>query len=206
MDFDAVFVGAGHNALAAAIHLASRGWSVGVFEQSDVAGGAVRDRRGDAAGLPPRPLRHEPQPLRRLAVPCRAWRRAACARSRLCAGGALLRLTDARRPLVRRVERPRDDARADREILAGGHVGLAGDAGEIRRRRPAYLLAPRLADDDAGASADGLECLEKEGRRLDGRNGAASRILAARIPGAEFRVAGDPRDACCLGHASRFPA
>ncbi len=42
MEFDAVIVGAGHNALAAAIHLASRGWSVGVFERSDAAGGAVR--------------------------------------------------------------------------------------------------------------------------------------------------------------------
>jgi phytoene dehydrogenase-like protein len=42
VDFDAVIIGAGHNGLAAAIHLASRGWSVGVFEQSDVAGGAVR--------------------------------------------------------------------------------------------------------------------------------------------------------------------
>jgi phytoene dehydrogenase-like protein len=42
MDFDAVIVGAGHNALAAAVHLASRGWSVGVFERNDAAGGAVR--------------------------------------------------------------------------------------------------------------------------------------------------------------------
>jgi len=42
MAFDAVLIGAGHNALAAAIHLASRGWSVGVFERSDAAGGAVR--------------------------------------------------------------------------------------------------------------------------------------------------------------------
>lgn len=42
MAFDAVFAGAGHNALATAVHLAGRGWSVGVFEQSDVAGGAVR--------------------------------------------------------------------------------------------------------------------------------------------------------------------
>jgi phytoene dehydrogenase-like protein len=42
MEFDAVIVGAGHNALAAAVHLASRGWSVGVFERSDKAGGAVR--------------------------------------------------------------------------------------------------------------------------------------------------------------------
>jgi phytoene dehydrogenase-like protein len=42
VDFDAVVIGAGHNGLACAIHLASRGWSVGVFEQSDAAGGAVR--------------------------------------------------------------------------------------------------------------------------------------------------------------------
>ncbi len=42
MDHDAVIVGAGHNALAAAVHLASRGWSVAVLEKSDRAGGAVR--------------------------------------------------------------------------------------------------------------------------------------------------------------------
>ncbi len=42
MEFDAVIVGAGHNALAAAVHLQSRGWSVGVFERNATAGGAVR--------------------------------------------------------------------------------------------------------------------------------------------------------------------
>lgn len=42
MDFDAVIIGAGHNALAAALHLASRGWSVAVVERSDRPGGAVR--------------------------------------------------------------------------------------------------------------------------------------------------------------------
>jgi phytoene dehydrogenase-like protein len=42
MAFDAVIIGSGHNALAAAVHLASRGWSVGVFERNDAAGGAVR--------------------------------------------------------------------------------------------------------------------------------------------------------------------
>jgi len=40
--YDAVFVGAGHNSLAAALHLAANGWSVGLFEQSAVAGGAVK--------------------------------------------------------------------------------------------------------------------------------------------------------------------
>ena len=42
MDFDAVIIGAGHNALAAGVHLASNGWSVGIFERSKAAGGAVR--------------------------------------------------------------------------------------------------------------------------------------------------------------------
>lgn len=41
-EFDAVLIGAGHNALAAALHLAAKGWRVGVFEQAAVAGGAVK--------------------------------------------------------------------------------------------------------------------------------------------------------------------
>ncbi|MBI1170911.1 NAD(P)-binding protein [bacterium] len=40
--FDAVLIGAGHNTLAAALHLAARGWKVGVFEAAPSAGGAVK--------------------------------------------------------------------------------------------------------------------------------------------------------------------
>lgn len=40
--FDAVLVGSGHNALACALHLATKGWRVGVFEQAPEPGGAVR--------------------------------------------------------------------------------------------------------------------------------------------------------------------
>ena len=40
--FDAVLIGAGHNALACALHLAARGWKVGVFEQAPEPGGAVK--------------------------------------------------------------------------------------------------------------------------------------------------------------------
>lgn len=40
--FDAVFIGAGHNALSSALHLAAKGWRVGIFERADVAGGAVK--------------------------------------------------------------------------------------------------------------------------------------------------------------------
>jgi phytoene dehydrogenase-like protein len=39
--FDAALIGAGRNSLAAALDLSARGWSVGVFEQAPVAGGAV---------------------------------------------------------------------------------------------------------------------------------------------------------------------
>ena len=42
--FDAVIIGAGHNGLAAAVHLAKHGWSVGVFEAKGEAGGAVKTR------------------------------------------------------------------------------------------------------------------------------------------------------------------
>ncbi|WP_432817462.1 phytoene desaturase family protein [Sulfitobacter sp. JB4-11] len=39
---DAVFIGAGHNSLACACHLAARGWKVAVFEQNGEPGGAVK--------------------------------------------------------------------------------------------------------------------------------------------------------------------
>ncbi|WFR99905.1 NAD(P)/FAD-dependent oxidoreductase [Rhizobium tumorigenes] len=42
MAYDAVVVGAGHNGLAAAVHLAAKGWKVAVVEGSTTAGGAVK--------------------------------------------------------------------------------------------------------------------------------------------------------------------
>lgn len=39
---DAVFIGAGHNSLACACHLATRGWKVAVYEQAAEPGGAVK--------------------------------------------------------------------------------------------------------------------------------------------------------------------
>lgn len=42
--YDAVVVGAGHNGLAAAVHLAAKGWSVVVVEGRDDPGGAVKTR------------------------------------------------------------------------------------------------------------------------------------------------------------------
>jgi phytoene dehydrogenase-like protein len=44
MPYDAIVIGAGVNGLAAALHLAARGWKVVVVERADVAGGAVKTR------------------------------------------------------------------------------------------------------------------------------------------------------------------
>ena len=41
-EYDAIIVGAGVNSLACAVHLAAKGWRVGVFEQAGMAGGAVK--------------------------------------------------------------------------------------------------------------------------------------------------------------------
>jgi phytoene dehydrogenase-like protein len=49
--FDAVIVGAGHNGLAAAVHLRKRGWSVAVLEAASVAGGAVKTSEVTVAGF-----------------------------------------------------------------------------------------------------------------------------------------------------------
>ena len=40
--YDAILIGAGHNALACGLHLAAKGWRVGVFEQAATPGGAVK--------------------------------------------------------------------------------------------------------------------------------------------------------------------
>ena len=48
---DAILIGAGHNALACAAHLAAKGWSVAVFEQAATPGGAVKTGALTAPGF-----------------------------------------------------------------------------------------------------------------------------------------------------------
>jgi phytoene dehydrogenase-like protein len=49
--YDAIVIGAGHNGLAAAIHLAAKGWKVAVVEQAQEAGGAVKTREVTLPGF-----------------------------------------------------------------------------------------------------------------------------------------------------------
>lgn len=49
--FDAILIGAGHNSLACALHLASKGWKVLVLEQAAEPGGAVRSGAYTAPGF-----------------------------------------------------------------------------------------------------------------------------------------------------------
>ncbi|TIX62605.1 MAG: NAD(P)/FAD-dependent oxidoreductase, partial [Mesorhizobium sp.] len=50
-EFDAIFVGAGHNSLACAAHLARKGWKTAVFERSAAIGGAVQTREFTLPGF-----------------------------------------------------------------------------------------------------------------------------------------------------------
>ena len=49
--YDAIVIGAGHNGLAAAVHLAAKGWKVAVIEQAQEAGGAVKTREVTLPGF-----------------------------------------------------------------------------------------------------------------------------------------------------------
>ncbi|MEM6463584.1 MAG: NAD(P)/FAD-dependent oxidoreductase [Pseudomonadota bacterium] len=50
-DLDAIIIGAGHNSLACALHLAAKGWKVAVFEQASEPGGAVKTGEYTEAGF-----------------------------------------------------------------------------------------------------------------------------------------------------------
>ncbi|RUU10890.1 NAD(P)/FAD-dependent oxidoreductase, partial [Mesorhizobium sp. M6A.T.Ca.TU.002.02.2.1] len=50
-EFDAIFVGAGHNSLACAAHLALKGWKTAIFERSATIGGAVQTREFTLPGF-----------------------------------------------------------------------------------------------------------------------------------------------------------
>ncbi|WP_192178054.1 FAD-dependent oxidoreductase [Mesorhizobium amorphae] len=50
-EFDAIFVGAGHNSLACAAHLALKGWKTAVFERSATIGGAVQTHEYTVPGF-----------------------------------------------------------------------------------------------------------------------------------------------------------
>ena len=49
--YDAIVIGAGHNGLAAAVHLAAKGWKVAVVEQAQEPGGAVKTREVTLPGF-----------------------------------------------------------------------------------------------------------------------------------------------------------
>ncbi|QDZ02610.1 NAD(P)/FAD-dependent oxidoreductase [Nitratireductor mangrovi] len=49
--FDAIFIGSGHNSLACAAHLATKGWKVTIFERNEAIGGAVQTREVTLPGF-----------------------------------------------------------------------------------------------------------------------------------------------------------
>ena len=165
MKYDAVIVGAGHNGLAAAVHLAQKGWRVAVVEEKCRAGRGGEDARTHAARVPARFRRDESVDVRGLAVLSDAQGHLAASNGLAFApvedcfasvfpDGTFLGVSKTLETTVARIAAvsPRD---AD---------GLEGDARALRRRRAAYFRAARRRDAVMG----------RRGGDLEGVSGAAA--------------------------------
>ena len=140
--FDAIVVGAGHNGLAAAIHLLSRGWSVALVEQAAEAGGAVKTREVTAPGF-----RHHLCAMNLSLFAGSPFLppmgRSSGARPRLRARRRLFRERLSRSHLSRREQGSRDDGQRDCRAVGEGRRGVAGDVRPLRRGCAAPFRAPR---------------------------------------------------------------
>ena len=126
--FDAVVVGAGHNGLAAAIHLLNRGWSVAVIEQAGEPGGAVKTREITLLGF-----RHDLCAMN-LSLFAGSPFFAAYKDELMAQGlafapaGRLFRQRLSRPHISRRQQGSREDSECDCGALGEGRRGLASDA------------------------------------------------------------------------------
>ena len=206
MAYDAVVIGAGHNGLAAAVHLGGEGSSGRGRRGQDGARRRRQDARTDSPRLPARPLRHEPVDVRRLALLPGAQGCAARARTCLRAGRGLLRDGVSRWDLSRRQPHARQDAR--------GHVGPL-----VRgRARRGGICSPGSASTRRTSSRCSVRrCPRWQPPRSSGRHGApreragsSTRAAAAgdtaRLSRRALRTSQGQDDDGRLGTASRFRA
>ena len=205
MEFDAVFVGAGHNALAAAVHLASRGWSVGVFERNDAAGGAVRTAEVTLPGF-----RHDLYAMNLslfAGSPFHAEHgeglRAhglAFAPAEHCFASPMRdgRWFGVSKDLATTLARIEKFSAADALTWQAMLERFGGDAPHIFALLGSPMTTARARCGRAGSA------WRQKGASWLRRDCAASRLLAARVPRTELRVPRDTGDARRLGHAPRF--
>ena len=204
MPYDAVVVGAGVNGLAAALHLAAKGWKVAVVERARRRRRRGQDPRNHAARLSPRPLRNEFGPVRRLAV----FRRPQGSphRPRPCSSSA--RSNASRRAFPDGtwlgVEKNLE-ANASRiaALEPGRRRALARDDGGVRRRtrRTSSACSARRCR-PGRRCARSFAAWRARGTELGRRHGASPRRLAARMAGREFRERKAQGHDGGLGHAS----
>ena len=124
MAYDAVIIGAGHNGLAAGVHLAAKGKRVAIVEAKDEPGGAVKTRDLTLPGF-----RHDLCAMNLSMFAGSGFFAAhkdalAGARPCLRSGGACLRDRISRRDVSRRQPHAGDNARGHFRPLAGGREGL----------------------------------------------------------------------------------
>ena len=204
MRYDAIVIGAGVNGLAAAVHLAAKGWKVAVLERAPTPGGAVKTAEVTLPGLPARSLRHEFEPVRRLAVLRRPQGRLVRPDLNSSAPNA------ASRPHFPTA--PGAGSSANLDATAGRIAAL--DAGDAQRwrdmvaafgREAPHIFALLGSPMPSLAAARALfNAWRAGGTEFVARHGAARRRLAAQLARREFCEREAQGDDVDLGHAPRL--
>ena len=202
MPYDAVVIGAGVNGLAAAVHLAAKGWKVAVVERADVAGGAVKTREITRPGF-----RHDLYAMNLGLFAGSPF--FATHKDRLFAQG--LGFVTAEHCFASAfpdgtwlgVEKnPEANAQRIAALSAADADRWRAIDGGVRARRAAHFRAARRADAVVASRAHDLCRLAGARNRLGRRHGAPARFVAARMARREFRERQAQGHAGGVGHAS----
>ena len=202
--FDAVVVGAGHNGLAAAIHLLNRGWSVAVIEQAGEPGGAVKTREVTLPGF-----RHDLCAMN-LSLFAGSPFFAAHKDELTAQGLAFAPAADCFASVFRDhtylgVSKDLEKtANCDRGAVGEGRRSLAGDARPLWRRGAAHLRPARFAHAVLRNRTDFMVRMARQRNTIASRSRPPSACEPTRFPGRAFRIAKGQGDDGRLGHAPRF--
>ena len=202
MAYDAIVIGAGVNGLAAALHLAAKGWKVAVVERADMAGGAVKTAEITLPGF-----RHDLYAMNLGLFAGSPF--FAAHKDRLLAHG--LDFVGAEHCFATAfpdgtwlgVEKnPEANARPHRGFQRSRCRTLARHDRGLRSGRAAYLRAARLAAAVVASAAGRVHGVAGARHGVGRRHGASPARLAARMARREFRERKAQDHAGDLGHAS----
>ncbi len=206
MAYDAVIIGAGHNGLAAGVHLAARGKRVAIVEAKEEPGGAVKTRDLTLPGF-----RHDLCAMN-LSMFAGSGFFAAHKDALVAHGLAFVPAEHAFATVFRDgtylgVSRTLETTLAGISALSPADAkGLAGSARTVRRGCAPHLRAPRFAHALGRGREGRVEGVAGHGNEPALRHLEAAAGVPARLSRCAIRASESQDDDGRLGPASRFPA